>query len=673
MAPGHSSTGPRASLAAALAVLAAATVASGAGCVAGALATPVAFDDPALGAVAPGTLVPGSRVVATGTGFVPEYVGPTWLRLRGTFSGHAVDLRLPAEFVDPGRVEADFGGAAALGLPALQGIFAGDATVEIDNRVDHRTHRSAPLPLSLEVRSSLAPLLDRVFAGPVFVNDPIAVEGDGLLLGGAEGQTVAVVSGCFRPRGATSCTLVGPTEVPVVPDPGLGRARGAFAFDPHLAGIEPGTLEGGVVQLVNRHGPAAGEAVIAGNALPGAWDVQPPTIFGLSPATASLGQYVDVDGGGFVGRTDGVGEADMVTSFDFAGTYTPTGGGGRSVAFSLLGEWVSGRLVRYVLNEHDELGQVASLRDASGRLDGTIKPVVLFAGVTVTGAEVPVRLELGRVRQVVWLNFQTSYQESLRHFGLYAVDQQIRARVLEVAQRDYAGVSMLFRLDAPTDFALYSEVDIQGPDPNRLGYLGYDNTPGKDVGNQRLYDRIGGDNALTREDGYPGYGGVFVESLFGFSLHPGSLATESPLATSIFDQVFDPFRPDRGGHPVTSEELAASGVPAYAPGDECPTPGGGRQRQLACAVWVLGGLIGTTLTHEVGHSLGLADPFGVELHNPGDEPNRLMDAGAARPFTERAEILGAGPARFCGDEYDYLRQILPVDEPPPAVERPPCF
>ena len=35
-----------------------------------------------------------------------------------------------------------------------------------------------------------------------------------------------------------------------------------------------------------------------------------------------------------------------------------------------------------------------------------------------------------------------------------------------------------------------AEVDIEGPDPNALGLLGYDNTPGKDVGNQRLFDRI---------------------------------------------------------------------------------------------------------------------------------------------------------------------------------------
>jgi len=84
-------------------------------------------------------------------------------------------------------------------------------------------------------------------------------------------------------------------------------------------------------------------------------------------------------------------------------------------------------------------------------------------------------------------------------------------------------------------------------------------------------------------------------------------------------------------------------------------------------------MIGTTMTHEVGHSLGLANPYGEGFHNPGDQPNRLMDAGGSRTFPERSELIGEGPAVFCDDEYSYLRQILPSDDPPPAVCRPTCY
>jgi hypothetical protein len=265
------------------------------------------------------------------------------------------------------------------------------------------------------------------------------------------------------------------------------------------------------------------------------------------------------------------------------------------------------------------------------------------------------------------VRFLRSYAESLRKFGLRAVDEAIRERVMTVVNRDYATINLEARREAVKDFALYSIAEIAGQDPNGLGLLGYDNTPGKDVGNQRLYDRIGGVNALTQEDGFPGYGGVFIESLLLFSPESGS-----PLADPNFDAIFDPFRPDRGGRPVTAEDLS-EGMPRPTSGEDCPAPRGDRPQQIACAIWVLGSLIGTTLSHEIGHSLGLANPYGQGFHNQGSADNRLMDAGAFRPFLERAELRGHGPGRFCDEEYEYLRVILPTDLPMDIAGRPPCF
>ena len=118
----------------------------------------------------------------------------------------------------------------------------------------------------------------------------------------------------------------------------------------------------------------------------------------------------------------------------------------------------------------------------------------------------------------------------------------------------------------PTDFAHYAQVDIGGPDPNGLGYLGYDNTPGRDMQNRRLYDRIGGVNAVTQNDGAPGYGGVFAEQLLGFSSHPGTVTAikSAPGEAELFDQVFDPLRPDVGGTPATVRE--ATLLPALSSG-----------------------------------------------------------------------------------------------------------
>ena len=257
-----------------------------------------------------------------------------------------------------------------------------------------------------------------------------------------------------------------------------------------------------------------------------------------------------------------------------------------------------------------------------------------------------------------------------QYYGLREVDQLIRERVVEVVERDFAGVNLEVRLEPPDDFSLYSEVEIGGPDPNGRGLIGYDNTPGKDVGNLRLHDRIGGVNATTQQDGFPGFGGVFIESLFVFSEHPGDFAPEVGGQDELFDDVFDEFRPDRGGEPVTSDEL--TGVVVSVRGQDCPAED--RARQIGCAVRVLGSLVGTTVSHELGHSLGLANPGAPEVHNLTDGERRLMDSGGNRTFRERAELAGEGPSVFCDSEFDYLKGNLaqPRSTARPSGDRPAC-
>ena len=79
------------------------------------------------------------------------------------------------------------------------------------------------------------------------------------------------------------------------------------------------------------------------------------------------------------------------------------------------------------------------------------------------------------------------------------------------------------------------------------------------------------------------------------------------------------------------------------------------------------------MTHEAGHSLGLANPYGDGFHDAGDLANRLMESGGDRPFEERAELGGWGPGRFCDTEYVYLQTILPgATAKDPHIPRPPC-
>jgi len=615
----------------------------------------------ALTQIAPTTIVPGTKVLVKGDSFVDTQWGSATVHLKGQAGGQSVDVKWPATFVDFSTMNV------AIDAAKIQEVggdvdFHGTAVVEVAATSNDQTYTSGTLDLDLSFRTKLTPAVTTVVDGVIFVNDQIEVDGSGFLLGGDEGNTVARISGCFQPDAGGSCTDVQTQDVPLVPMEQFSRTKAAFPFAPKLAGIQPGTFTG-QVQIVNQQ-PSASE--IAADPVSTTFTIVTPQVFSVDPPAASLGQYVFVHGGGFVG-----GEASALTELEMVGTFNKTGGNPAQVTMHLIPDFVEGRLVRYVINTDDELGQSLDLRKDTGHFTGTMTPIIHYGSDSVRGTGYQVTFDIAPVKQVVYLNFEPAYVEELRDFGLRAVDKQIRDRIVAVCNRTYKGVNIEFRTDPVTDFALFENVDLVGVDPNDMGLFGYDNSPGKDNGNVRLYDQLGGVNATTQQDGYPGYGGVFVRSLMGFSEHPGKYAQKTPGADPNFDKIFDPFRSDQDGTPVTSSDLQTP-VDALANGDACPASGD-RHAQIDCAVYVMGNMIGGTLAHEIGHSLGLANPYADGFHDAGDAPNRLMDAGGDRPFLERAEIQAQGPAVFCDDEYSYLRQIMPTNSPPDNTPRPSCF
>ncbi len=610
--------------------------------------------------VAPETVVPGSKLVIKGASFVDEQWGAATLRLVGKAGGQQVDLSWPAKFVDFSTMTvAIYAGM----IDSLGGDidFAGEVSVEVVATSDGETYKTEALDQDLQFRRKLTPAPTGIVGGVIFVNDQIEVDGDGFLLGGDEGSTIARVSGCFQPDGTTTCTPIAEQEIAMLPREELSRQHAAFPFAPKIAGIKPGDFVG-TVTILNRH---AGGAEVSAAGIGVEYTLVTSQVFSADPPAASLGQYVFVRGGGFVG-----GEAGALTELELSGTFNKTGMNPAPVTMYLIPEFVEGRLVRYVLNTDDELGNALDLRTETGTFTGQLTPIVHYGTETVRGESTNVTFDLAPVKQVVYLHFSPSYVEGLRDFGLRAVDNRVRERILTVLGRVYEGVNIEFRTEPVTDFALFEEVTLTGVDPNDMGLFGYDNSPGKDNGNVRLYDKLGGVNAVTQQDGYPGYGGVFLRSLMGFSKHPGSFAKSVAGADPMFDQIFDPFRADLDGTPVTASDLSG-GVPALASGDACPASD--RTGQIQCAIFVLGNLVGGTLAHEIGHSLGLANPYAEGFHNAGDAPARLMDSGGDRPFMERAELMGQAPGVFCDEEYAYLRGILPTTLPEPAVTRPTCY
>jgi hypothetical protein len=614
--------------------------------------------------VEPSVVLPGTTMVVKGRSFLGDPLGLPWLRLDGTFAGRGIAADLPATFVDYDELEVTMNDQAYAILGAREASFEGVTSVIVDFLPDGSRHQSSVLARSLVFVEHLEPIVDRLQdTGAIFVNDAIPIEGDGLLLGGGEGTTVAVVEGCLLPVGSETCVPGPVVEIPVSTDEPFDRTRGSFPFSPKIAGIRAGRFEGWV-QLRNQH---AGGHVTESGRIPVVYDLLETTIAEVGDG-GSLGQFVPVRGGGFIGGDEGLTLLQIEGQF-----FKDDGVGGIDVPpIPIIPEFVSGAEIRYVINEEDALGialeSEGGVRYAAGTFDGTVSAIVQYGADELLGPPTPLTFRIEPVKQVVYLVFNASYVESLRKFGLRALDRRIRDRVIEVLRRDYQTINVEIREELPEDFLWYTQVEISGPDPNGLGLLGYDNTPGKDRNNERLYDRIGGVNALTQEDGYAGYGGVFIESLFTFSSHPPS-GPASDVANVLFDQIFDPFRPDRG-RPVTSEDEAAGGIPVLTTSGGCPTSE--RRQQVACAVWALGSLIGTTTSHELAHSLGLADPVGTRFHNLGDAENRLMDSGGARPFEERAELMGQGPSVFCDSEYEYLRRILPTDAAPTTFDRPRC-
>lgn len=647
------------------AVLAATLVAGGCGT---ALGPDPGLEGLAVTKVAPATIIPGSKVVVKGVSFVDQQWGQATLHLKGQAGGRSVDLRWPATFVDFSTLTVAVDGSK---IDEVGGDvdFAGTATVEILATSDDNTYESAALTVNLGFRESLTPTTSTVqSSGVIFVNDQIEIEGDGFLLGGDEGTTIAKVTGCFTPDTGGTCRPITARDIPMTPTDPLERSKATFPFSPTIAGIKPGTFTGKVT-VTNQQMASSPISADPANV---EYDMVTSQIFTVCVGTpcattirASLGQYVFVQGGGFVG-----GEAGALTELEMIGTFNRTGMAPAPVSMTLIPEFVEGRLVRYVLNTDDELGQTLDLRADTGQFTGNITPIVSYGIDRVRGASKAVSMTIAPVKQVVFLDFRPSYVEGLRDFGLRAVDNRIRARILEFCTNAFAGVNIEFRAEPPTDFALYEHVELTGVDPNNMGLFGYDNSPGKDNGNLRLYDRLGGVNALTQQDGYPGFGGVFLRSLMGFSKHPGSFTKSVPGADPVFDKIFDPFRADLDNQPISSADLSGN-VTMLSNGTSCPSKD--RASQISCAIFVLGNLVGGTLAHEIGHSLGLANPFSEGFHNAGDGLNRLMDGGGDRPFLERAQLEGQGPGVFCDDEYMYLRMILPSQDPDPGTERPGCF
>ena len=601
---------------------------------------------PRLDALEGGLVLPGSVLSFVGDGFLSPPAGETQIQISGQLHGAGdpqplqITLR-PREISGAAlRVPIDLDALVDAGFPAEGGRFVGEARAQV-TAADRVTQggdaalTSAPAPLTFELRPSLAPRLERVSPTTVHPGAALQIQGDGLISEG-EGSSYLSLTGRFDDDAGGGWDLQ-ESRLPLLDR--AGRREGAFYLRPSLLSLAPGWFTG-EAQLVTVD--AEGERqTSAALAIQLRQDL--PTILDLSPRSVSRGQILTLRGAGFLPNDPRAATATLITAsgrFEYDDGRPPlelTDG----AAFHLIPEqWLDNREIRIALRtqRHPETGALVGLGANPGVFTGDLV-VSLFSGLDqLDTAAIPATLRVAPMTQVVWLNYRPGFSEGLALFGLRAAEVEIRQRILEVCQRDFSGLRVEFTEARPTGWTEYVTVDIGGRDPNALGLFGLDNTLEKDTGNLVLSEHIGGLNGETAAAGIVAYGGIFVESLLTLSPRHEAPAV---IASPRFDDLFGPFSPTLGGAPVARAEISE----------------GVRQAVALEAARALGNLVGTTITHEVGHTLGLASVDG-DVHNPVDTDGGLMDRGEHRPFEERAELDGQGPSRFLGANRAYLLSLL---------------
>ncbi len=524
------------------------------------------------------------------------------------------------------RYEVNGGVISALG--------AGVSSVDFVLISQDGARESAEYPEALNVATRLNLEANTSPSGDVHRGESFVLTGDGFIAP-SEGTFTAFFEGTFTPDGGGSVEVN--AEIPVELS-GRSRDEAVVELNTAIGGSRPGVFEGNF--FVETSLDATGDRQ---STTPTSISLTflLPEIFEVRPEDISLEQIIQVVGAGFLGGSEGS------TVLRLEGTLTPEGSTPRDVPPSeFILEYVDHENLAGPLSAVEQGNRLVSeiLGISRGSVEGTVTPVTLFEGEEVVGLSAPFRFELGPLRQIIWLRFLPDFYGSLARFGLAGSAGRIEELVKERIEGIYDRWNIEVRLEEPTDFSPvgYSTVEIGGPDPNGRGLFGYDNTPGKDIGNVRLFDAIGGANAETQEGGAPGYGGVFVESFFSFSQNPpADLPSGGPEPDPLFDEIFDPVRQQA----ATLDEIQGRS---------------GRVGEVERALRALASIVGETTAHEIGHSLGLASPYGSAsvFHNRGNEPGCLMDSGSSRPFGERAQQAGFAETILCGDGPDYLDEIL---------------
>jgi hypothetical protein len=534
-------------------------------------------------------------------------------------------------------------------------VFEGTATITLLDYFDGPVAQGVLEGISWRFESKPEPVVTELEStGEVYLGQQLPLVGTGFLRP-EEGVTWAVIErGTMRT--STGLRTLDGQRIPIIW--GGQRERAYLPISPAVLGVVRGSFEG-EVRLINelRNGTKVRGLSLQSVQL----GLQRSFISTLTPDKGSRGQKITVQGRGLI-------EADATAGYGmtlaFAGVFTPRQG----EPVNLTGANALERQVdRVVSDEAAELAvwyaiegditrrRLTGLGATPGVFEGRITPKFYdaFGGVE-EGIAWEGRFEVLPTRQIVYLKYLPRFSQGLERYGMRNVEVEIRKKILEVAQAPYAMYNVDFRDTPPTDYVDYATIELSGPDPYGRQSFGYDNSfngVAKDVDNLFLADYIGGYNQGSKVQFDNPFGGIYIESFDYFSPKLSAKRNGVPNADASpeFDRILGPFMPELGGDPVLASEW----------------PRGPRQAQIEEAIHMIGNVIGNTVAHEVGHSMGLAffegdrEMPGERFHSAVPADNCLMDAGSDRPFEERANLNGKGPAVFCGLDAMYLLEVLP--------------
>ena len=392
--------------------------------------------------------------------------------------------------------------------------------------------------------------------------------------------------------------------------PGTDRTKGFLKLSSALGEIFPGKFTGTIT--------------LSSQTLNGAQETTAPidveivfqkaivTAFASSTSnTGSVGQRIRLIGGGFIDEPASTGREAQFTVVSIDGVFEDAETGLTSDVSTLtidttyINDQELGFFLDGCVSNDKKTCATETTRDSllisklfgahAGEFRGIVTPTTFtYTGAMYAGEPSNLSFTVTPPAQAVELRFIDDFYESLERYGVRAAAGEIEARVRDRVQNIWDRYNVYIFLEPPEDFQLFAVIEVGGKDPTGIGLLGLDNSPGKDIGNIRLTDKVGGVNAITIADcsgRCNGFGGVFIENYLFFSSHP-DLPYEvqsKGLPDKLFDEVFDGVRQNA----ISEADLAGETS---------------RTAEVEKAIEAIANMIGETIAHELGHSMGLARP-----------------------------------------------------------------